>query len=63
MSHHGVPLRYLSIVSFPDVNECLEADVCKNGGTCFNLVGSFYCQCPPGFDGETCEKGKQTDCL
>ena len=41
-----------------DVNECLTGDVCKNGGTCFNLVGSFYCQCPNGFDGETCENGE-----
>ena len=44
-------------LAFSDVNECLTGDVCKNGGTCFNLIGSFYCQCPPGFEGETCEKG------
>ena len=46
------------IFHFSDVNECLTGDVCKNGGTCFNLIGSYYCQCPPGFEGETCEKGK-----
>lgn len=40
-----------------DVNECLEVEPCKNGGTCTNLVGSFYCTCTAGFEGVTCEVG------
>lgn len=40
-----------------DTNECLELNPCANGGTCTNLIGSFYCLCPPGFEGETCEIG------
>lgn len=48
-------------LKFADRNECLEDNPCQNGGTCNNLVGSFYCQCPPGFEGETCTVGKFTE--
>uniref|UniRef100_A0A3Q3JZ56 Cadherin EGF LAG seven-pass G-type receptor 2 n=1 Tax=Monopterus albus TaxID=43700 RepID=A0A3Q3JZ56_MONAL len=30
---------------------------CLNGGTCANLWGSFSCDCPLGFGGQTCERG------
>ena len=41
---------------FLDVNEC-EANPCKNGGTCVDLVGDYRCDCVPGYTGEDCEKG------
>ena len=28
---------------------------CKNGGTCVDGIGSFTCQCPPGYTGKSCE--------
>ena len=41
-----------------DVNECLNLDACLNGGTCRNLIGSYRCECPPGWFGDQCELGK-----
>ena len=42
-----------------DEDECMNPTVCKFGGTCFNLPGSYRCQCPPGRTGKNCETGKQ----
>jgi len=41
------------IVLFLDKNECL-ANPCLNGATCNNIIGSYYCTCPPGFKGPLC---------
>jgi hypothetical protein len=40
-----------------DVDECLSFP-CKNGGSCYDNVGSYSCICPPGWEGPTCEIGK-----
>lgn len=37
-----------------DVNECVEHSICKNGGTCTNLDGTFLCSCPKEFHGPIC---------
>ena len=42
-----------------DINEC-ETDLCENGGSCENTIGSFTCTCAAGYDGDTCENGKDT---
>ncbi len=42
-----------------DVDECaLGNDNCADQALCENTVGSFSCQCSPGFngDGRTCSK-------
>ena len=47
--------HYLFVLSRPprvDVNECLVADACLNGGTCRNLMGTFICDCPVGWQGD-----------
>lgn len=36
------------------VNEC-NPDPCKNGGQCVDSLQTFYCKCPSGFTGRTCE--------
>nr|XP_006816435.1 PREDICTED: sushi, von Willebrand factor type A, EGF and pentraxin domain-containing protein 1-like [Saccoglossus kowalevskii] len=38
-----------------DVNECLQDDLCQNGGTCYNSYGGYFCDCPDGFTGLQCE--------
>lgn len=39
-----------------DKNECLD-NPCLNGGICSNreVPYRFYCECPPGYWGQTCE--------
>ena len=36
------------------IDECLSQP-CSNGATCEDLVCSFSCHCPPGYDGQLCE--------
>ena len=45
------------------LEECSSAP-CQNGGICINQEGltGFYCQCPTGFEGPTCEVNID-DCL
>ena len=41
-------------------NACDESSQCQNNATClagFTLKG-YRCMCPPGFEGELCERGK-----
>ena len=35
-------------------DECREDSPCANGGTCKDLVVSYYCQCAPGYRGKQC---------
>ncbi|XP_054827251.1 fibropellin-1-like [Eublepharis macularius] len=37
-----------------DIDEC-AFKLCKNGASCHNLIGEFYCNCLPGFTGKLCE--------
>ena len=41
----------------PDINECIRSSTCVHG-TCYNLEGSYACQCHVGFepshDNKTC---------
>lgn len=36
-----------------NIDDCAGA-ACLNGATCYDRVGSFYCQCPPGKTGLLC---------
>lgn len=46
----------IKLCIFVDVNEC-EQFVCKNGGSCANINGSYSCQCTAGWTGPHCETG------
>lgn len=41
---------------YTDADEC-EKEPCLNNGTCFNNLGSYECDCVPGWHGNNCEKG------
>ena len=46
----------------PDINECADASVsmCGSNAMCINTNGSFACECPPGFEGDTCSGEQST---
>uniref|UniRef100_A0A8C6TT76 Sushi, nidogen and EGF-like domain-containing protein 1 n=1 Tax=Neogobius melanostomus TaxID=47308 RepID=A0A8C6TT76_9GOBI len=37
-----------------EINEC-RSQPCLNGGTCRDLVGSYFCECVKGFSGTRCQ--------
>merc|ERR1712168_1794893 len=38
-----------------DINEC-DSDPCRNGGTCTNTQGSYFCRCQEGWAGNHCNQ-------
>ena len=47
----------LSVIA-ATLNGTMELLPCLNGGTCIDGVAKTTCICPPGFDGNRCQKGK-----
>ncbi|CAL1267158.1 unnamed protein product [Larinioides sclopetarius] len=43
----------------PQKSGFCHSSPCKNGGTCFEGWGSFYCSCPTGFIAKDCSEGVQ----
>jgi len=41
-----------------DVDEC-AINPCRNGGTCVNDYGKYFCLCCSGFAGYDCERSEQ----
>ena len=48
----------LMFISIPEINEC-ESNPCRNGGTCFDIIGNFTCNCTSGWTGQDCHIRKQ----
>ena len=42
-----------------EINICVTADPCRNGGQCVVIGQSHQCNCPVGFMGQDCEIGKK----
>ena len=42
--------EFFNLILIIDVDECVT-DLCKNGATCADLVGSYLCDCPAGYTG------------
>lgn len=48
------------VIPFIDINEC-SSNPCKNGGTCADGIHEYTCICIDGFQGSTCETGKNVN--
>lgn len=46
------------VYCFLDINECVVSSLCKNGGMCFNILGSYKCICDVKYIGRNCEMGR-----
>lgn len=46
-----------SLIACLDINECVVSTtpgikpVCGSGAQCINTAGAYFCQCPPGYNG------------
>ena len=45
-----------SDVSYVDIDECATTP-CQNGGSCYDEINNFTCQCAEGWTGDTCLTG------
>ena len=41
-------------LNFVDVNEC-ASNPCQNGGSCYDGISQYSCDCPDGFTGTKCQ--------
>ena len=45
-----------------DIDECTQPNICVENARCTNVVGSYYCDCIPGYVGVG-KLGMDKDCL
>ncbi|XP_076252421.1 protein kinase C-binding protein NELL1-like isoform X1 [Rhynchophorus ferrugineus] len=47
-----------------DLDECAtNAHRCTNSSICVNMIGWYYCQCKPGYEGPTSDNNLGTSCI
>ena len=42
-------ISYFAFLSFEDIDECEDSDICPTPTNCINTPGSFVCDCGQGF--------------
>ena len=47
----------LSYFSLTDIDYCVNHS-CSNGGSCVDSISNYSCNCPAGYTGDHCERGK-----
>ncbi|XP_068721032.1 uncharacterized protein [Montipora capricornis] len=52
--HNHISMRVEVYGCKQDMNEC-SPNPCQNGATCVDLVGSYRCNCKPGYTGNNCQ--------
>lgn len=59
-SRSGAPEKLSSPLSY--IHPCLPlssgtevSSLCQNGGVCLDRGSSYFCRCPPGFQGSICQ--------
>ena len=55
-------LNFVVNILLTDIDDCVN-HTCANGGSCMDGVSTYTCNCPPGFTGMYCEKGKVSNTL
>ena len=58
---NSCPANYTGPTCETDVDECLS-NPCKNGATCTDFVGGYFCRCISAWEGFDCSINKD-DCI
>ena len=45
-------ISQLNAKNFLDIDECENPDACEDNSVCYNLIGSFDCECIDGFQND-----------
>ena len=52
----------ITYIFISEINEC-QSSPCQNGGSCFNAIDEFSCNCPDEYVGTLCETRMYINCF
>ena len=62
LSYASFKIKFLVNILLTDIDDCVN-HTCANGGSCMDGLNTYTCNCPPGFTGMYCQKGKVSNTL